>query len=346
MMEMPLIRRLLPSGKKHFLATVLDYSGINRLLRHWNSWSGLLVLNYHRIGDPLKCEFDRNLFSASQENLEKQVRLYQSCADLVRVEDLESVLEKPRGKHILITFDDGYRDNYELAFPVLKACNASALFFIATGYIDEPRLAWWSEIAWMIRNARVDVVPVGKWFDQPLELGEGYPAQAIGQAVRKYWSLQESETESFLADLAELTGSGRCPVELAAELRMSWEMIQEMHQASMEFGGHTVNHPILSQISVSRQREEIVGCRDRLAEKLGEAPLSFGYPVGLAHMFTSETKQILNEAGFRFAFSFYGNLCKVPHQDWLDIPRCSVGYSLPGPILNSRMTFPQIFAKN
>ncbi len=341
-----MIRRLFPSGKKHFLASILDYSGANRLLRHWDSWSGLLVLNYHRIGNPLECEFDRNLFSASQENLEKQVRIFQSCAELVRVEDLETVFNTPRGKHILITFDDGYRDNYELAFPVLKACNASALFFIATGYIDRPRLAWWSEIAWMIRNAQVDIVPAGKWFDKPLEIGEGYPAQAIGQAVRKYWSLQECETEEYLASLAELTSAGRCPVELAEKLRMNWEMIQEMHKASMEFGGHTVNHPILAQLSAARQREEITGCRDRLTEKLGVAPLSFGYPVGQAHMFTSETKQILKEAGYRFAFSFYGNHCKVSHQDWLDIPRCAIEYALPEVILNSRLTIPQVFAKN
>ncbi len=341
-----MIRRLFPSGKKHFLANVLDYSGANRLLRHWDSWSGLLVLNYHRIGDPLECEFDRNLFSASQENFEKQVRLFQSSADLITVDDLETVLKADRGKHILITFDDGYRDNYELAFPVLKACHATALFFIATSFIDSPRFAWWSEIAWMVRNAQVNTIPADKWFDAPLEIGEGYPSQAIGQAVRRYWSLQDDETDDYLSSLAQATGAGRCPPSLAENLRMSWEMIQEMHEASMGFGGHTVNHPILAQISASRQREEIVGCRDRLAEKLGTAPLSFGYPVGQAHMFTSETKQILQEAGYRFAFSFYGNHCKTSHQDWLDIPRCSIEYSLPRAILNSRLTIPQIFAKN
>jgi len=341
-----LIRRLFPSGKKHFLASVLDYSGANRLLRHWDSWSGLLVLNYHRIGNPLECEFDRNLFSASQETLEKQVRTFQSCCDLISPDDLETVLKAPRGKHILLTFDDGYRDNYDHAFPVLKACGASALFFIATGYVDNPRVAWWSEIAWMIRNAQVSIIPAGKWFDQPLPIAQGYPSQAIGQAVRKYWTLQENETEAYLDDLAQLTGTPRCAKSQAENLWMNWEIIQEMHEASMRFGGHTVNHPILAQIPASRQREEIVGCRDRLAEKLGTAPLSFGYPVGQAHMFTSETKQILQEAGYRYAFSFYGNHCKVSHQDWLDIPRCSIEYSLPGPILNSRLTIPQIFAKN
>ncbi len=345
-MERQLIRKLFPSGKKQFLASVLDYSGANRLLRHWNSWSGLLVLNYHRIGDPLSCEFDRNLFSASQENFEKQVRLFQSCADLITTDDLQTVLKANRGKHILITFDDGYRDNYELAFPVLKSCNASALFFIATSFIDSPRFAWWSEIAWMIRNARVKSIPANKWFDAPLEIDEGYPSQAIGKAVRRYWNLRDDETDAYLSSLAQATKAGRCPASLAEDLRTNWEMIQEMYKAGMGFGGHTVNHPVLAQIPPSRQREEIAGCRDRLTEKLGTAPLCFGYPVGQAHMFTSETKQILQEEGFRFAFSFYGGYQIPSRQDWLDIPRCSVEYSMPQVILNSRLTIPQIFAKN
>lgn len=344
--KMQLIKKILPRGKKQFLANVLDCTGANRLLRHFGSWSGLIVMNYHRIGNPQDCPFDRNLFSASQENLEKQIQKFQSQCDLIGVDDLETALKSPRGKHVLLTFDDGYRDNYELAFPVLKSCSATALFFIATDYIDHPRVAWWDEIAWIIRSASVSTLPAGKWFNEPITIAKEYPAQAIGQAVRKYWSLQEEETESFLNDLAESTQTGRADGSLAENLWMSWDMIQEMHEASMRFGGHTVTHPVLSQISTARQQEEIHGCTERLKEKLGVAPQAFGYPVGQSHMFTSKTKQIVEEAGYCWAFSFYGNHCKVLHQDLFDIPRCAIEYGLSPAILNSRLTIPQIFAKN
>jgi len=344
-MKMRLINRLLPHGKKHFLANVLDYSGTNRILRHLGSWSGLMVMNYHRIGHPQDCPFDRNLFSASQENLEKQIRDFQSQCDLIGVEDLETALESQRGKQLLLSFDDGYRDNYERAFPVLKACSAPALFFIATGYIDHPRVAWWDEIAWMIRNAQVSTLPAGNGFKEPVCLTEQYPAEAIGQAVRTYWGLKEEDTEEFLESLGHACRSGRTPESLAENLWMNWEMIQEMHQASMGFGGHTVNHPVLSQISPSRQREEIRQCKERLQEQLGVEPQAFSYPVGQAHMFTSQTKQILKEVGFRWAFSFYGNHCKISHSDHFDIPRCAIEYALPNSILNSRLTIPQVFAR-
>lgn len=343
---MQLINKILPRGKKQFLATVLDYSGTNCVLRHFESWSGLMVMNYHRIGNPHQCPFDQNLFSASLENLEKQVRAFQSQCDLIGVDDLETVLKSPRGKHLLLTFDDGYRDNYELAFPVLKAQRAPALFFIATNYIDQPQVAWWDEIAWMIRQAKIPALPTGKWFDEPISIAQPYPSQAISQSVKKYWSLQEDETENFLNDLARDTQSGRADAKLAENLWMTWDMIQEMHQASMDFGGHTVTHPVLSQMSSTRQHDEIHDCSKRLQEKLGVAPRAFSYPVGQSHMFTEQTKQIVQQAGFRWAFSFYGEHCKVSHQDLFDIPRCAIEYALPSAILNSRLTIPQVFAKN
>ena len=343
---MQLMKKIIPRGKKQFLANVLDYSGANFVLRQSKSWSGLMVMNYHRIGNPQDCPFDQNLFSASQENLEKQVRAFQSQCDLIGVEDIESALKSPRGKHVLLTFDDGYRDNYELAFPVLKAQSASALFFIATDYIDHPRVAWWDEIAWMIRNAKVSSLPAGKWFDEEVPISEDYPAHAIGVAVRKYWSLQENEAEDLLNDLARLTESGRIPSPFAENLWMTWEMIQEMHRASMGFGGHTKTHPVLAQLNLDRQREEIFGCSQRLTEQLGVAPQAFSYPVGQTHMFSTETKQLVEEAGFRWAFSFYGGHCNGVHKDLYDIPRCAVEYALPSAILNSRLTIPRIFAKN
>ncbi len=139
---------LAPQGKKQFLANLLDYSGVNSLLNSFTSWSGLLVLNYHRIGTRKNTSLDRNLFSATAEELERQIVMFQQHADIIGIQDLAEIHRSRRGKYILLTFDDGYRDNYELAFPVLKDCRAKATFFIPSGFIDSPRVAWWDEIAW------------------------------------------------------------------------------------------------------------------------------------------------------------------------------------------------------
>ncbi len=69
---------------------------------------------------------------------------------------LPRVLAAKRGRYGMITFDDGYRDNHATALPILKREGVTATFFVATGFIDAPRLPWWDEIAWMVRTSRQD----------------------------------------------------------------------------------------------------------------------------------------------------------------------------------------------
>jgi len=107
----------------------------------------LLVLNYHRIGDPDATPYDRGLFSARQDAFAEQVaHLARSC-DVISPADIETIRRERHGRFVLVTFDDGYRDNYELAVPVFASRGVPATFFVCTGYIDRPHLAWWDEIA-------------------------------------------------------------------------------------------------------------------------------------------------------------------------------------------------------
>ncbi|MCA8984092.1 MAG: polysaccharide deacetylase family protein [Planctomycetaceae bacterium] len=339
------IRNLAPRGKKLLLANLLEFSGVNRLMARLPGWSGLLVLNYHRIGCPDETPFDRNLFSATQEKLEQQIRAFQHHGEIVGIEQLPDVLTRPRGKYLLITFDDGYRDNYELAFPVLRACGARATFFIATGFIDQPRVAWWDEIAWMLRQHRVKKLPRGNWFSEDIPVRGAYPAEAIGAAVRKYWSLPAEEAERYLEDLALLTEAGRCPKTMAETLWMTWDMIRELATAGHDIGGHTVDHPVLAQCSLARQQWEIEESRRRLTAQLGAAPQAFSYPVGQPHMFTEPTQRLLEAAGYRWGFSFYGNYCRLRTGNPYDLPRCAIDFDQPASLFRARLTCPQIFSR-
>ncbi|HBN75315.1 MAG TPA: polysaccharide deacetylase [Planctomycetaceae bacterium] len=342
---MLLVNKLVPIPKKQLLASVMRSSGMNAVLHRLPTWSGLLVVNYHRIGQSAACPFDQNLFSATSEGLELQLKQYKRHADVIRISELDEVLKRRTGKSVLITFDDGYRDNYDLAFPVLKAADVPATFFVATGFVDQPRIAWWDEIAWMVRQSKVNKLPGSVWFPEGLIIPEQDRSSALGAAVRKYWTLTGNQTELYLNDLAKQTQAGRCPAELAEKMWMTWEMMQEMSDSGMDFGGHTVDHPILAQHSGKTQRLEVFESRARLIEKLGIEPQAFAYPVGQAHMFSSETKHLLKEAGYKYGFSFYGNYESCVSVDPYDIPRCAIDFNMPQAIFESRLSLPQIFAK-
>src|SRR4029450_5137580 len=109
-----------PRSRQARLASVLEGTGLGAGLRRIGGWRGVLVLTYHRIGDARSSSLDRGLFSAGAEAFERHVAPLAREADVIRLEDVPSALRARRGRQVLITFDDGYRDAYDVAFPVLR----------------------------------------------------------------------------------------------------------------------------------------------------------------------------------------------------------------------------------
>ncbi len=332
-------------GKKDFIASALRYSGANRLLNAVGAWRGLLVLNYHRIGDPVGSMFDHYVFSARQEQFAEQLRLVTRCCDVIGLQDLDRALLDRRGQYALITFDDGYRDNYELALPVLKEARLPAVFFLTTGYLDEGLLAWWDEIAWMVRQSPRSGLPANEWTGEALPWDGARRAQGVSRLLQVYKQLDGQDTDRYLNDLAVLTGSGRCPHDTAQSLWMTWDMIREMRRMGMEFGGHTVRHPILSRLSPEEQWYEIDTSKRRIEAELGEPIEAFSYPVGAADCFDATTKTCLERAGYRWGFSFHGGFAVAGHTDPYDIPRYPVSPVVTPNRLAALLTLPQLFAQ-
>lgn len=333
-------------SKKEFFARTLNKSGASSVLRRLPHWNGLLVLNYHRIGSPNGSPFDHNLWSATEDDFAGQVRLLTQNFDVIGIRDLDDVFEKKSGKYALITFDDGYLDNFELAFPILKAYGAAATFFITTGFLDDRRMAWWDEICWMIRTSTNDTIPANKFFDQSVSLNDADDpdrSKAADQFVKVYWTLSPEQTTSYLDLLAELTGSGRCPSNSETDPWMTWDHAREMHSAGMDIAAHTVNHPVLSQLSGEQQSFEIRESKRRVEQEIGSKVVALSYPVGGREMFNSATRMAMQRAGIRYGFSYYGDFCKFHDVDTFDIPRFPVELHTTMPFLQALTALPQVF---
>jgi len=332
-------------SKRELLARTLEKTGLGPLLSQTTGrWQGLVVFNYHRLGNQTTSPFDRALYSADQEIFEQQVQFLKKHYDVVRVADLEGVLHN-RGRAVMITFDDGYLDNYELAFPVLKQHNVPATFFITSGFLDGGPVAWWDEIAWMVRNSPASELPPVLHECPAVSLRDAPDReQAVKTLLRFYKSLPIDLTVPFLQRLASLTGRGRCPTALGRDVWMNWDMIREMDQGGMDIGGHTVSHPVLSKTSTAMQRQEIFGSKLRIEQEIGHTVEAFSYPVGQPDSFTEETKQILRDAGYRWAFSFSGGFSPTGHQDDFDLPRVAVSPHLSRDLFRSMARLPWLFA--
>ncbi|MES2090620.1 MAG: polysaccharide deacetylase family protein [Pseudomonadota bacterium] len=329
-------------SKRELLALAMRRSGMGWMMRRLGGWNGLLVLNYHRVGDWQSSPWDKDLFSASEEDFDAQMRFFKSEFDVVGVSDLAGI-EHRRGRFVQVTFDDGYRDNHDLAFPILKAHGLSATFFICTGFLDQGSVPWWDELAWMIRGSSLDRLP-GFMGVPELSLQGDARLRAVRVINDVYDEMSDQARVGFLDALGVVAQTGRCPADQAAQLWMTWDMARAMHQGGMSIGGHTLSHGELSRFSKDEQLAEIAGSCARIEAELGTPVTTFSYPYGGKHSFNANTRLALDEAGIEHAYSYNGGYQRTGAWDKHNLKRIAVEVSVSEDLLMGMATMPRMLA--
>jgi len=323
-------------------AKIACKTGLRYAIESVSHWSGVVALNYHRIGDGRRSPFDRALWSADADAFAGQVRILKTHLDLITADDLPDVLGKRRGRFGMITFDDGYRDNFETAFPVLKAEGVAATFFLTSGFIGTTIVPWWDEIAWMLRSSKLDSVQVPGFLAEKVVYDQPDRNAAIAAVLRQFKKVPSESADLFLEAIGKGTGSDRCR---GADLWMTWDMVRSMRGAGMAIGGHSVAHPVLSMANPERQKSEIVGSIERIASELCEPVTCFSYPFGGRKAFNEESVRILRHAGVRYAFTYYGGFRRF--DDWADydVRRIAIEPEVTEDWFRCLVTIPEIFAR-
>lgn len=327
--------------KRQAAAKLLSASGLGWLLAKTQRPGGVLVLNYHRIGDGSSSPYDRELWSASAEGFDAQLAFLSRQCDVISPHEIEDAFSERSGRYALITFDDGYLDNFEIAYPILRARGVPATFFIATGFIDQPALPWWDEIAWLLRSTDHDRLALQPWFPSDFLL-EADRSGVIGELLGKYKSLPSVEADLMLQALREQMDNQR--PDRTPGLWMDWDMIREMDRNGMTIGGHTMHHPVLSRLTPEQQKTEIDGCAQRLLAETGKRMEYFAYPVGKPWAFDASTEASLESAGVRRAFSYYGGLAQSSSPRF-DTPRVAVEPYIGLDDMKAMAWLPQVFCR-
>jgi peptidoglycan/xylan/chitin deacetylase (PgdA/CDA1 family) len=331
-------------NKEAIAARLLCLSRLRSPLAGMLRWSGVLVFNYHRVGEENASPFDRGLWSASAEAFTEQIRFCKSQLEMITPDDLPRIRASTHGRYGMITFDDGYLDNYQVAFPILKAEEVPATFFITTGFIDSHRVSWWDEIAWMVRTSKHDLIELPDWLPAPVSFDNPDRERAVWTLLHAYKAMPSDSAVSYLDAIARATGSGRCERDASQALWMNWDMLREMKAAGMTIGAHTVTHPVLARASQEHQRDEILGCCNRLIEEMGQPIRHFSYPVGGQNAFDAITRDVLREAGIQHAFSYYGGFRRFSDWDDYDIRRVPVEPYIDFDWFRSIVSLPHLFA--
>src|SRR5262249_53583980 len=154
---------------------------------------------------------------------------------------------RPLRASVLITFDDGYLDNYTLAFPVLRRHGVQGVFFLPTAFIGTAHLPFWDVIGYVVRQSKKKSItlefPEAVTYDVE---NEGID-HALMMILRLSKKLTPEELERFIAHLQDVCGTS-LPPEHQQRRFMNWQEAKEMHQGGMAIGSHTHNHEILSKL--------------------------------------------------------------------------------------------------
>ena len=328
--------------KREFLARGLRATGMLRLLETLRRKPCLAVLTYHRIVDPAETPYYAPVCSATPATFAEQLK---TLRDNFRVVGLDEVVKLAASGFAvneptaLITFDDGYRDNHEAAFPILKAMGLPATFFLPTAFYQTPRLFWWDQIALAFHRTERTKVELDVPEPIAIDLTKISPGEAIAQviAIHRRHHLDGPARAAFLEQIGERTGVAIASESLAKTLFMSREQIHELAGAGMSIGSHTHQHVELAQLPESEQRDELERSKRILEADLNREVASIAYPYGWAGAVDGVTEQLAKDAGYKVAFAAVEGL-NLPHQtNPFAIKRFSVGFADSTTLLRSRL---------
>ncbi len=207
---------------------------------------------------------------------------------------------------VVITFDDGYASNYELAWPILKQYDLHAAVFVTTGFLDGDDMLWFQRVDLALGRTRKELLD-WKINGKKLRLYLGTRELRQQSLVRLMPELKELLDTDLLGEVDRLEQALAVDTpelrDLPQPMRpMDWEMACDMSLSGhVDIGGHSHTHPILSRCDSLAARAEISTCRDRIRAEIGDLPAAFAYPNGGADDYTRETLLLVREAGFKAA---------------------------------------------
>ena len=287
------------------------------------------ILRYHSISDAR----DGNDLYASPavchtpEVFDRHVAMLARRYHCVTMDD---VLESMSGGRplppgaVAITFDDGYRDNYTRAFPILRRHGVRATFYVTTSCLDGAEPLWTSQIRSIVRRtARASLTEPVTGRHLGLET-EAARASALRHLKITLDGLTWTERTAALRELARQAG---VDVEPLREKFLRWSEVEEMQREGMLIGSHTLSHPRLPAVSSDEARREIAESRAELAGRLRREVRHFAYPnPGDRTHHTAALRAVVAQSGYTTAVTSEQAYVR-DGDDALELGRLGVGTS-------------------
>ncbi len=247
-------------------------------------WGGGIILRYHSVNDDPN--WSGNYLQPSlvvhPDAFERQVVYLKHHYQVVPIGEIADSLLSGRSlnpRTVAITFDDGYVDNYQHAFRILKQHGVPGAFYITTGAVGDKTMLWTVRLRAVIRRTERKQISSRFLGDRTIDIStESNRDNVIKWLTGLVKRCGKNEADDLLAEIFD-----ECGVDLSAdEMRVmaNWDELREMHSAGMTIGAHTISHYNLTTLTDKEAEAEIAGSRDHLERELGDRIEHFAYPNG------------------------------------------------------------------
>jgi hypothetical protein len=227
----------------------------------------------------------------------------------------------------LVTIDDGFRDNYEIAYPLLKKYNVPAMIFLATDFISHRTWLWSNQLEYILKNSILTEFsfPLGANVESfQVDSFVGWHRAQL-QIFNYCRTIEDTKKNMLLEQLAQFLGV-QVPAEVTEDfLPLTWDQIREMHNDGIEFGSHTCSHPILAHLSADALTAELVDSRLEIEQHLSAKVDVFCYPNGQPEDYSEGVIRKVEQLGYRSAVTTVVGFNDPVKTDPFRLKRLSLG---------------------
>ena len=277
------------------------------------------IFIFHRIND----DFDPFLPGVPVAAFRKQMEYLKKNFPILSLDEIARGAFPQNGEKYCaaITFDDGYRDNFSCAFPVLKGLGIPASIFLTTGCIESHEMPWYDQVSWAFKLTTEPRVVLRSFGGPDSSLGTRFERlKSMEKTLGWLRGLSDAERTSTLPQVFEAL---QVPPRLSVPKPMlAWDEIRQMSKQNISFGAHTISHPALSRVSKDRLETEILGSKKKIESELQLPVQHFAYPFGQPSDIGQEAKSVVQRAGFLTAVTTTWGF-NYPGDDLFDLKRFS-----------------------
>jgi glycosyltransferase involved in cell wall biosynthesis/peptidoglycan/xylan/chitin deacetylase (PgdA/CDA1 family) len=269
-------------------------------VRLWNQ-EGVRILMYHRF--PLNTPH-------VQEALSRQCAHIASYYKPVSLGDIAHSMETGKAlppNALAVTVDDGYRDFLCHGYPVFRSYGIPLTVFLVSGFLDNQLWLWWDQLRFAIDHSRRPSVHVTLAANRPALAFKlktaGDRERAAGTLIEALKTVRDEDRRRFIDRLSDTFDVAIPTLPPPAVAPLEWSEVRYLADQGVEFGAHTVTHPILSRLERTDLESEIRLSKRRIEEELSRPVLHFGYPNGLRRDVNEPAFDVLRQADFKTAVS-------------------------------------------